>query len=156
MKKDIEQAERVFQNKLDELLKDGAECVVLDVRERVTSFCLASLEVLKAVPFFSRSTGKVLRFTYWCWMQEIHYEAGMQRSHLLRAIQVEWFNDRNLQLKTDDYGFLICALDPPEVDQIGNDVYNEWHIFQKANPWLEKVTMEQREEFLDIVRRAVS
>ena len=156
MKMDIEQAQRELQDKLDTLLKDGAGCMILDGNEIVTSFYLASIEVLKAVPFFSRSTGEVLRFTFWCWMQEIHFEAGMQRSHLLHARQVEWFNDRNLQLKTDDYSFLISALDLPEVDPIGNDVYNEWRIFQEANPWLEKVTMEQREEFLDMIKRAVS
>ena len=153
---DIEQAQRELQDKLDTLLKDGAGCMIVDGNEIVTSFYLASLEVLKAVPFFSRSTGKVLRYTFWCWMQEIHFEAGMQRSHLFQARQVEWFNDRNLQLKTEEYNFLISALDPPDVDPIGNDVYIEWRIFQDANSWLENVTMEQREEFLDMIKRADS
>jgi len=155
MNKDIEQAQSEFQTKLDALLKDGAGCMVLDGDEVVTSFYLASFEVLKAVPFFSRSTGKVLRFTFWCWMQEVHFEAGMQRSHLIHAKQVNWLNDRNLQLKTDDYTILISALDPPEVDPIGNEVYDEWRGFQAANPWLDKITAEQREEYLEIVRRAV-
>ena len=154
MKEEIKQARREFQAKMDGLLKAGAECTVMDGRERVASFYLASFEVLKAVPFFSRSTGKVLRFTFWCWMQEVHFEAGMQRSHLVHAKQVEWLNDRNLRLKTDDYTLVISALDPPEVDPTGNDVYNEWRGFQTANPWLDKVTAEQREEFLDMVRRA--
>jgi len=154
MNKDIEQVQSEFQTKLDALLKDGAGCMVSDGDEIVTSFYPASFEVLKAVPFFSRSTGKVQRFTFWCWMQEVHFEAGMQRSHLIHAKQVEWLNDRNLQLKTDDYTFLICALDPQEVDPIGNNVYDEWRGFQAANPWLDKVTSEQREEFMDIVRRA--
>jgi len=70
MKKDIEQARSEFQIKLDSLLKDGAGCMVLDGGEIVTSFYLASFEVLKAVPFFSRSTGKVLRFTFRCWFQD--------------------------------------------------------------------------------------
>ena len=156
MKKDIEQAQREFQTKLDALLKDGAGCMVMDDNEVVTSFYLTSFEALKAVPFFSRSTGKALRFTFWCWFQEVHFEVGMQRSHLIHAKQVEWLNDRNLQLKTDDYNFLISALDPPEVDPVGNDVYDEWREFQAANPWLEKVTVEQREEFRDMVKRAAS
>ena len=130
--------------------------MVMDGDEVVTSFYLASFEVLKAVPYFSRSTGKVLRFTFWYWMQEVHFEAGMQRSHLIHAKQIEWLNDRNLQLKTDDYTFLISALDPPDVDLIGNEVYNEWREFWEANPWLEKVTAEQREEFIDMARRAAS
>ena len=156
MKRDIEQAQREFQNKLDTLLKDGAECMVKDGDEVVTSFYLASFEVLKAVPFFSRSTGKVLRFTFWCWMQEVHFEAGMQRSHLIHTKQVEWLNDHNLQLKTDDYTLLISVLDPPEVDPTGNAVYQEWNEFRKANSWLDRITTEQREEFLDMVRRAAS
>ncbi|NQT34430.1 hypothetical protein HQ587_04500 [bacterium] len=156
MKKDIEQAQGEFQDMLDSLLQDGAGCMVMDGDEIVTSFYLVSFEVLKAVPFFSRSTGKVLRFTFWCWFQEVHFEVGMQRLHLIHAKQVEWLNDRNLHLKTDDYTFLISALDPPEVDQIGNDVYNEWLAFQRVNPWLDKVTVEQREEFLDMVRRVTS
>ena len=156
MKENIEQAQGEFQTKLDALLKDGAGCLISDGNEVVTSFYLASFEVLKAVPFFSRSTGGVLRFTFWCWFQEIHFEAGMQRSHLIHAKQVQWLNDRNLQLKTDDYTLLISALDPSEVDPIGNDVYDEWRGFQAANPWLEKITTEQREEFMDMARRAAS
>ena len=156
MKENIEQARDEFQNRLDALLKDGAGCTVLDGDEIVTSFYLASFEALKAVPFFSRSTGGVLRFTFWCWFQEVHFEAGMQRSHLIHAKQVEWLNDRNLQLKTDDYTFLISALDPPEVDPVGNDVNDEWRVFQEANPWLEQITSEQREQFTDMARRAAS
>ena len=156
MKENIEQAQREFQNRLDALLKDGAGCMVSDGDEIVTSFYLASFEVLKAVPFFSRSTGEALRFMFWCWMQEIHFEAGMQRSHLIHVKQVEWLNDRNLRLKTDDYSFLISTLDPPNVDPVGNDVNDEWREFQAANPWLEKVTAEQREGYMDMVRRAGS
>ena len=154
MKENIEQARGEFQSRLDALLKDGAGCMVLDGDEVVMSFYLASFEALKAVPFFSRSTGDVLRFTFWCWMQEVYFEAGMQRSHLIHAKQVEWLNNRNLQLKTDNYTILISALDPPEVDPVGNEVYDEWCAFQEANPWLDKVTAEQREELLDMVRRA--
>ena len=153
MKENIEQASVEFQNRMDALLKDGAGCMISDGDEVVTSFYLASFEVLKAVPFFSRSTGKALRFTFWCWFQEVHFEAGMQRSHLIHAKQVEWLNDRNLRLKTDNYNFLISALDPPDVDLIGNNVYDEWREFQAVNPWLDKITAEQREEYLEMVRR---
>ena len=155
MMENIEQAREEFQSRLDALLKDGAGCMIMDGDEVVTSFYMASFEVLKAVPFFSRSTGEALRFTFWCWMQEVHFEAGMQRSHLIHAKQVEWLNDRNLKLKTDEYTLLISAIDPPEVDPVGNDVYDEWREFQAANPWLEQITTEQREEFLDMVKRAV-
>jgi len=72
----------------------------------------------------------------------------------MHAKRIEWLNDRNLQVKTNDYTFLISALDPQEVDPVGNDVYDEWRKFQAANSWLEKITAEQREEFLDMARRA--
>ncbi|MDP8237867.1 MAG: hypothetical protein P9X24_02145 [Candidatus Hatepunaea meridiana] len=156
MKEEIIKAQEEFQIRTNKLLQDGAECRIMDGKELVTSFYLASFEVLKAVPFISRSTGKVLRFTYWCWFQEVHFEAGMNRSHLVIIKDVEWLNDRNLQIVTDDYRILICVIDPPEVDPDANEVYKEWKAFQKTNPWLSEITDQQREEFLDMVRRAIS
>jgi len=156
MKEKILQAQEEFQSRIDNFLADGAECRIMDGQELVTSFYLASFEVLSAVPFFSRSTGKVLRFTFWCWFQEVHFEAGMNKSHLILVKELEWLNDRNLQIVTDDYKMLISAIDPPEVDPDANTVYAEWKSFQKANPWLNDITDQQRVEFLDMVKRAVS
>jgi len=156
MKERMEAARAAFQAKLDELLKDGAECVVHNGGERVTSFILASFEVLKALPFISRITGKLLRFTYWCWFQEVHFEAGMQRSHLAHIKQVAWLNVRNLSLETDDHALLISALDPPEVDERGNAVWQEWKEFQTANPWLEQVKTNLRTEYQEIVKRVAN
>jgi len=155
MKEEIRQAQREFQAKLDGLMQSGAECMVKDGDGIVTSFYLASFEVLKAVPYFSRTTGKVLRFTFWCWFQEMHFEAAMQRAHIMQVKQVEWLNDRNLRLKSDDYTFLVSAIDPPEVDPEGNAVFDEWRAFREANPWLEQVTAQQREGFMDMVKRAI-
>ena len=156
MKEKIIQAQEELQTRIDKLLLDGAECRIMDGKELVTSFYLASFEVLKAVPFFSRATGKVLRFTYWCWFQEIHFEAGVNRSHLIQVNEVDWLNDRNLQITTDDYRILISAIDPSEVDPAAYEVFKEWKEFQEANPWLSKITSQQREEFLVMVKRAVS
>ena len=156
MKENILQAQEEFQTRTNKLLQDGAECRIMDGKEFVTSFYLASFEVLKAVPFFSRATGKVLRFTYWCWFQEVHFEAGMNRSHLICVKDIGWLNDRNLQIITDNYRVLICAIDPPNVDLDTNKVYKEWKAFQKANPWLIEITDQQREEFMDMARRSMS
>ena len=156
MKEEILQAQEEFQNRIDNLLADGAECRIMDGQELVTSFYLASFEVLSAVPFFLRSTGKVLRFTFWCWFQEVHFEAGMNKSHLILVKELEWLNDRNLEITTDDYKILISAIDPPEVDPDANNVYEEWQVFQKTNTWLNDITDQQRVEFLDMVKRAVS
>ena len=156
MKEDIIQAQEELQTQLNKLLQDGSECRIMDGQELVTSFYLASFEVLQAVPFFSRSTGKLLRFTFWCWFQEVHFEAGMNKSHLILAKELNWINDRNLEVNTDDYRILISAIDPPEVDPEANSIYDEWKLFQDANPWLEKITNQQRAEFLDMVKRAVS
>ena len=156
MKEEILQAQEEFQNRINKLMADGAECRIMDVQELVTSFYLASFEVLNAVPFFSRATGKVLRFTFWCWFQEVHFEAGMNKSHLILVKELEWLNDRNLEITTDDYKILISAIDPPEVDPDANNVYEEWQVFQKTNTWLNDITDQQRVEFLDMVKRAVS
>ena len=156
MKEEILQAQEEFQNRIDKLMAIGAECRIMDGQELVTSFYLASLEVLSAVPFFSRATGKVLRFTFWCWFQEVHFEAGMNKSHLILVKELDSLNDRNLQIITEDYKILISAIDPPEVDPDANTVYKEWKAFQKANPWLNDITDQQREEFLGMVKRAVS
>jgi len=65
-------------------------------------------------------------------------------------------NDRNLEIITEDHTILISAVDPPEVDPDTNAVYKEWLAFQKGNPWLNEITKQQRDEFLDMVKRAVS
>lgn len=156
MKEEIIQAPQKLQKRIDKFLTDGAECRIMDGNELVTSFYLASFEVLKAVPFFSRVTGKVQRFIYWCWFQEIHFEAGMNRSHLIQVNKIELLNDRNFQIITDDYRILISAIDPSEVDPVAYVVFKEWKEFQEANPWLSKISSKQREEFLVMLKRAVT
>ena len=156
MKREILQAQEELQARMSTLLQDGAECRIMDGQELVTSFYLASFEVMKAVPFFSRKTGKVMRFTFWCWFQEVHFEAGMNKSHLILVKEVNWLNDRNLEITTDDFRILISAIDPLEVDPEANSIYEEWNSFQDANPWLKEIMNQQREEFLDMVKRAVS
>jgi len=156
VKKEIINAQEVLQTRLNTLLQEGAKCRIMDGKELVTSFYLASFEVLKAVPFFSRKTGRVLQFTFWCWFQEIHFETGMNRSHLLLIKDIEWLNDHNIVIVTDDYRILISAIDPPEVDPAAYEVFKEWKEFQEANPWLSEITSQQREEFLDMVKRTVS
>ncbi len=156
MRVDVLQVQEKIQTQVNMLLADGAECRIMDGKELVTSFYLASFEVLKSVPFFSRSTGKVLRFTYWCWFQEIHFEIGMNRSHLILVKELDWLNDRNLQIVTDEHKILISSIDPPEVDSEANAVNEEWKVFQKATNWLSEITNQQRAEFLDMVKRAIS
>ena len=156
MKKEIIKAEKELQARMDKLLLDGAECRIMDGKEFVTSLYLASFEVLKAVPYFSRSTGKVLRFAYWCWFQELHFEGGMNRSHLTQVKQFDWINNRNLPILTNDYKIIISAINPPEVDPYANAAFKEWEVFQRANPWMVEITDRQREEFTEMVGRLVT
>ena len=156
MKEEILQAQDELQTRMNLLLQDGAECRIMDGQELVTSFYMASFEVLSAVPFFSRATGKVLRFSFWCWFQEVHFEAGMNKSHLILFKELNWLNERNLEIVTEDYTILISAIDPPEVDPDANAVYEEWYSFQETNPWLNDITDQQRAEFLEMVKRAIS
>jgi len=86
----------------------------------------------------------------------VHFEAGVQRSHLAHIKQVAWLNERNLSLETDDHALLISALDPPEVDERGNAVWQEWKEFQSANLWLEQVKANLRTEYKDIVARVAN
>jgi len=156
VKEKIRQAQEELQTRIDKFLTDCTKCRITDGKELVTSFYLASFEVLKAVPFFSRKTGRVLRFNYWCWFQEVHFEAGMNRSHLILIKESEWLNERNIEIITDGYKILISAIDPPEVDLDANEVFKEWKSFQEANPWLNEITNQLREEFQDMVKRAIS
>ena len=100
-------------------------------------------------------TGELTNLSWWCLLREIHFEGGMQRSHLLHVKKFEWLNDRNLRLKTDHHTILISALDPPEVDPQGAAVWAEWQTFKRDNPWLEKVAAEIRDDHLKTARRAV-
>jgi hypothetical protein len=143
VKEEILKVQEELQNRVNTLLQNGAECGIMDGQELVTSIYLASFEVLQAVPFFSRSTGKVLRFTFWCWFQEMHFEAGMNKSHLILVKELTWLNDRNFQIVTEDYKILISSIDPPEVDPDANTVYKEWKSFQKANLWLNDITVSR-------------
>jgi len=156
LKETIVQAQEELQNRMNKLLQDGAQCRIMDGKEFVTSFYIASFEILQAVPFFSRSTGKVLRFTFWCWFQEVHFETAMNKSHQIQAKELNWINDRNLEIVTQDNRILISAIDPPEVEPEANSIYDEWKSFQETNPWLEEITNQQREEFIDMVKRAIS
>ena len=156
MKEEIIKTQKELQDRLNNLVHDGAQCRIMDGKEFVTSFYLASFEVLQAVPFFSRKTGKVLRFTFWCWFQEVHFEAGMNMSHLILVNELNWLNARNLEIITEDYRILISAIDPSEIDPEANSIYDEWKSFKDANPWLAEITNQQRAEFIDMVRRTVS
>ena len=80
----------------------------------------------------------------------------MNKSHLILVKEVKWLNDRNLEVTTDDYQILISAIDPPEVDPDANAVYKEWQAFQKVNLWLNDIIDQQRAEFLEMVKRAIS
>ena len=79
----------------------------------------------------------------------------MNKSHLILVKELEWLNDRNLEIITEDYMILMSAIDPPEVDPDANNVYEEWKLFQGANLWLSDIADQQRTEFLDMVKRAV-
>ena len=144
-----------LQFRLDTLLKAGAECLVKDGEAIITSFYIDGFELLLPQPFFDRQTGALTILTWWCWFREIHFEGGMQRSHLVHVKAWEWFNDRNLSLKTDDYELLIGSLDPPDVDPQGNAVLGEWLEFKQENPWLADVAAALQKDFLQTAKRAI-
>lgn len=153
---DLFEDERIdLQTRLDALLKDGTECLVKDGESIITHFYVDGVEALLPQPYFDRQTGKLATLTWWCWLREVHFEAAMQRSHLLHAKSLEWLNERNLNVQTEDHLVLISALDPPEVDERGNAVRQEWEEFKRDNSWLEVAAGEIREEFIETVKRAI-
>lgn len=155
LKEQFKTEQVALQARFDALLKDGAECLVKDGKSIVTHFYVDGVEALLPQPFFDRLTGKLVGVTWWCWLREVHFESAMQRSHLLHAKSLEWSNERNLIIQTEDHLLLISALDPPEIDERGNAVWQEWQVFKKDNSWLEEAAVEIREGFMETARRAI-
>jgi len=155
LKEQFETEQVALQAQLDALLKDGAECLVKDGESIVTHFYVDGVEALLPQPYFDRQTGKLTMLTWWCWLREVHFEAAMQRSHLFHAKKWELHNDRNVSILTDDQTLLISALDPPEVDERGNAVWQEWLKFKRDNPWLKEAVAELRETYMNIAKEAV-
>jgi len=151
----LEENRAALQTRLDRLLKDGAACLVKDQETTVTSFYLDAFEILLPQPFFDRHTGELRIVTWWCCLREIHFEDGMQRSHLMHVTEFDWIDDRNLLAMTDDFIHLISSLDPSEVDPEGGAIWSEWQAFRLSNPWLTEVVAEIRSEYFETARRAV-
>lgn len=151
----LEDERTTLQNRLDTLLTEGAECLVKDGEFIVTTFYLDSFEILLAQPFFDRQTGKLGRVTWWCCLREVHFEGGMQRSHLMHVKVFDWMDDRNLSVTTDDFQLIVSALEPREFDPQGYTILQEWQAFKQDNPWLDEVAAETRSDFMETARRAV-
>lgn len=144
-----------LQTQLDALLNDGAECLVKDGESIVTHFYVDGVETLLPQPFFDRLTGELVGVTWWCWLREVHFEAAMQRFHLLHAKRWEWLNEHNLNVQTEDHLLLISALEPPEIDERGNAVWQEWREFKRDNPWLVEAADKIRVGFMETAKRAI-
>ena len=155
MQEQIEQARIDFQRKMNALNENSAACQVEDERdETVTRFYLAIFEVFKAIPFFNRDTGEIQSYSYWVFFMPVHFENGMQYAHLFLMRNVHWFNDRNVEMVNEDgWKHLFCAIDPPEVDQVGNEVFDEWRAYLKANPKIEELAEFKRQEYWNIMQR---
>lgn len=151
----FESEQVALQAHLDAFLAGGAECLVKDGESIITHFYVDGVEALLPQPYFDRQTGKFSMLTWWCWLREVHFESAMQRSHLFHAKKWEWLNDRNLNIQSDDHTLLISALDPPEVDEGGNAVWQEWQVFKRDNTWLVEVAAEIRKGFIETARRAI-
>ena len=135
MQEQIEKAQQDLQSKMDAIVSGGAGCFIADeFGKRVTELFIASFEVFRAVPFFDRVTGAILRFDYWVFFQEFYFNNGMQYSHLAHMKAVNWLNDDNVTMTRDDgWVFHISKYDPPELDPEPHRQLQNWQKYFQDN-----------------------
>jgi len=152
MQEQIEQAKQDLQSKMDAIVSGGAGCFIADeAGKRVTELFIAYFEVFRAVPFFDRSTGAIIRFEYWVFFQEFYFNNGMQYSHLARMKKVEWLNNDNVVMTRDDgWVFYISKFDAAEIDPAPHRQLQNWRKYYQDNG-LEKVAGDIRSEYFKML-----
>ena len=149
MQEQIEKVRLDLQSKMDWIISGGAGCLVVDeAGDFVTDLFLASFEVFRAVPFFDRSTGEILRFDYWVFFQEFYFNNGMQYSHLARMKRVEWSNENNVVMTRDDgWVFTISMFDSKELDPRPHELLANWRQYYQDNALAERAAKVRSEYY---------
>jgi len=137
-----------LQSKMDAIVTAGVGCFIADeYGSRVASIFISCFEVFRAVPFFDRVTGAILRFEYWVFFQEFYFNNGIQYTHLARMKKVEWLNEDNVTMTRDDgWVFYISKFDPPEIDPEPHRQLQNWLRYYQDNN-LEEVKTDIRNEY---------
>jgi len=148
----IEKTKRDLQEKMERLISGGAGCVVVDdAGDFVTELFLASFEVFRAVPFFDRFTGEILRCDFWVFFQEFYFDQGMQYSHLIRMNKVEWIHeDYVVMVSAEGWTYHISIFDTKEVDPRPHELLENWRRYYQ-NYGLTEAAAKLRDEYYEMM-----
>ena len=148
----IANAKQELQLKMDKIVSSGAGCTVIDDNgELVTQISLASFEVLRAIPFFDRKTGEILRFDFWVFILEYYFDQGMQYAHLIRMNKVEWIHeDYVVMVNTDGWSYHISKFEPIKIDPKPHEQLEKWKWYYKDNG-LEEAATSLRSEYYSMM-----
>jgi len=135
----IKKAQRDLQEKMDRIISGGAGCIVLDnAGDFVTKLFWASFEVCRAIPFFDRASGEIMRCDFWVFFQEFYFDQGMQYSHLIRINKVDWVHeDYVVMVSADGWTYHISLFDAKEVDPRPHELLENWRKYYQDNGLVE-------------------
>jgi hypothetical protein len=148
----INKAQQDLQAKIERLISGGAGCIVVDENgDFVTELLLSSFEVFKAIPFFDRTTGKIVRYDFWVFFQEFYFDQGMQYSHLIRMNKVDWIHeDYVVMVNADGWTYHISIFDLKEVDPRPHELLKNWQRYYQDNG-LAKAAAKLRSEYYEMM-----
>jgi|GEM_PF-1031037 len=145
----IENAQRDLQVKMAHLISSGAGCIVVDeAGDFVTELFLSSFEVFRAVPFFDRINGEIMRYDFWIFFQEFYFDQGMQYSHLIRMNKVEWIHeDYVVMVSAEGWSYHISMFEAKEVDPRPHELLENWRRYYRDNNLAETAAKLRSEYF---------
>jgi len=148
----IEKAQQDLQVKMDRIISGGAGCTVVDeTGEFVTELLLSSFEIFKAIPFFDRTTGEILRYDFFIFFQEFYFDQGMQYSHLARMKKVDWIHeDYVVMVGAEGWSYHISMFDEKEVDPRPHELLENWRRYYQDNE-LEEAAGKSRSEYYEMM-----
>ncbi len=148
----IEKAQQDLQLKMDRIISGGAGCLVVDEDgDLVTELFFASFEVFRAIPFFDRNTGEIMRYNFWVFFKEFYFDQGMQYSHLIQIKRVDWIHeDYVVMYGADGWLYHISRFDSREIDPISHELLASWQQYFQDNG-LEEAAAESHAEYFEMM-----
>ena len=145
----IEKAQQDLQSQMNRIITGGAGCIVVDEDgDLVTELFLASFEVYRAIPFFDRITGKIIRYNFWVFFQEFYFDQGMQYSHLVRIKQVDWIHgDYVVMVSIEGWSYHFSMFDAKEVNPRPHKLLENWRRYFQDNALMDAAANLRSEYF---------
>ena len=152
----IEKAQQDLQVKMERIISGGAGCTVVDeAGDFVTELFLSSFEVFKAIPFFDRTTGDIMRYDFWVFFQEFYFDQGMQYSHLIRMNKVDWIHDDYVvMVSAEGWFYHISMFDAKEVDPRPHELLENWRRYYQDNA-LAEAAAKLRSEYYEMMEAQI-